>query len=364
MGLEATVDGVSATEWDALVANFEDATVYQTWAYETVRSGEGRVSHLILKDEGRVIAAAQLRVMRVPVLGCGVAYAFRGPLWRLRGETPSTGRFRQVLRALHSEYVVKRGLLLRLAPNERDEASGEMAAILESEGFGGVTGSYRHRSLLMDLEPPMEALRKTLRHSWRTNLNKACARDFTFAEGVDDALYAQFLNLYGEMHGRKQFVENVDVNQFRTIQSQLPDPFKLRIAVCSLEGEPVSAAVCDVSGGVAKELFMATSSKALETQGAYRLLWEQIQWLKDHGIRHFDLGGIDPEANPGGYRFKSGLGGWDVQHIGDFEACASVLSRCMVRGAERARAAYRGLRSRRPEKSKRAAAHEVEGSKG
>jgi lipid II:glycine glycyltransferase (peptidoglycan interpeptide bridge formation enzyme) len=82
------------------------------------------------------------------------------------------------------------------------------------------------------------------------------------------------------------------------------------------------------------------------------LIWEQIQWLKDHGIRFFDLGGIDPEANPGGYRFKSGLSGRDVRHIGEFEACAGGLSRRLVHGAERARAAFRSLRTRvqhRPE---------------
>jgi hypothetical protein len=49
-------------------------------------------------------------------------------------------------------------------------------------------------------------------------------------------------------------------------------------------------------------------------------------WLKEHGARGYDLGGIDPEANPGGYHFKSGFGGVDMTQLPPQACRGSMLS--------------------------------------
>ena len=59
----------------------------------------------------------------------------------------------------------------------------------------------------------------------------------------------------------------------------------------------------------------ATSDDGLNAKGAYLLQWTLIQWLKENGIKWYDLGGIDPEGNPGVYSFKRGLSGTDVSSI-------------------------------------------------
>jgi hypothetical protein len=52
-----------------------------------------------------------------------------------------------------------------------------------------------------------------------------------------------------------------------------------------------------------------------------------IGWLKERGVRWYDLGGIDPEGNPGVYHFKKGFSGMDVSQISPLVASESVLSR-------------------------------------
>jgi lipid II:glycine glycyltransferase (peptidoglycan interpeptide bridge formation enzyme) len=343
-GFCADVDQVSPAQWTDAIHRFDDATIYQTWAHDAVRWGEHRTSHFLLKRQQDVVAAAQVRILKAPVLKAGIAYLFKGPMWRLKGEDPNPDVFRHMISALRAEYVTRQGLLLRVIPNEIDREPDPFRAILESEGYRCRASAKAYRTFLLDLDPPLDVLRKNLRHTWRTNLNKAEARGFQIQEGTSDDLYAQFIGLYKEMHERKQFVQFVDVHQFRDIQRQLPDPEKMRIMLCSLDGEPVAAAVSSTLGQVALEVFLATNKKAMQTQAAFCLIWEQIGRFKQQNVRYFDIGGIDPEANPGGYRFKGGLGGQDISHVGEFEARDNLLSSTLVDIAQRARSVYRKFR--------------------
>src|SRR5687767_14268314 len=111
------VDNVTEPEWSELLARFDDASLYQTWAYGAVSWGERQLSHLILKRGQEVVAAAQLRVVQIPVLRRGVAYLRWGPLWRRRGATPDPRVLSSIAQAVVQEYAGRRGLLLRLVPN-------------------------------------------------------------------------------------------------------------------------------------------------------------------------------------------------------------------------------------------------------
>ena len=68
-------------------------------------------------------------------------------------------------------------------------------------------------------------------------------------------------------------------------------------------------------GDTAIYLLGATNERARELKAAYFLQWQAMLWLKDRGARWYDLGGIDPEANPGGYHFKSGFGGNETMQL-------------------------------------------------
>ena len=62
--------------------------------------------------------------------------------------------------------------------------------------------------------------------------------------------------------------------------------------------------VASAMGDSAIYLLGATSDDGLNAKGAYLLQWTLIQWLKENGFKWYDLGGIDPEGNPGVYSFK------------------------------------------------------------
>ena len=68
------VDGMTPESWSDVLRQFSDANVYQTWAYGAVQWGADQLSHLVLRQSGRLVAAAQLRIVRLPFVRAGLAY--------------------------------------------------------------------------------------------------------------------------------------------------------------------------------------------------------------------------------------------------------------------------------------------------
>jgi peptidoglycan pentaglycine glycine transferase (the first glycine) len=342
-GVRAEVDQIGKAEWSKLLPRFEDAIIYQTWSYGSVRWGEDNLSHLVLRRDGEIVAAAQSRIMKLPVIGHGIAYITYGPVWRLRGKEKDLENLRQMTKALREEYIVRRGLLLRILPYEiaSDADADAIRSIFEAEGFRWKPTF--DPTLLLDLAPSMEELRKNLTKRWRRELNIAERKGLKLIEGTNDELYEVFSILYNEMLVRKRFVPGVDINEFRAIQKDLPDPLKMKIIVCEFEGEPVSTLIGSLIGNTGIYLLGATGNTGLKLRGSYLLQWQMIKWLKGCGARWYDLNGISPE-NPGTAFFKVGLRGRDVCYIGQFDTCQSSVSSFLVKSGDQLRTASRKIK--------------------
>src|SRR3990172_347429 len=104
-GYTAELDTVDKHEWHQIFNQFSDANIYQTWDYDAIRCGEESISHLVILSADKIIAAAQARIARIPILGLGAAYVRWGPCWQLRNQTVDPTAFRLALRALRNEYV-------------------------------------------------------------------------------------------------------------------------------------------------------------------------------------------------------------------------------------------------------------------
>jgi lipid II:glycine glycyltransferase (peptidoglycan interpeptide bridge formation enzyme) len=133
------------------------------------------------------------------------------------------------------------------------------------------------------------------------------------------------------MRKRKTFETTVDVEEFGRIQEDLPESQRMRILICQDNGVPVAGLVASTIGDSAVYLLGATSDGGLNSKGAYLLQWTLIKWLKENGFKWYDLGGINPERNPGVYHFKKGLSGADVRRVSPLVACNSLVSSAIVR---------------------------------
>ena len=326
------VNGVAESEWANLVDCFQDANIYQTWSYGAVRWGEERLSHLVLRRNNEVVAVAQLRIIHFPFFRSGIAYLRWGPLCHPRGREFEPEILRQMAIALHEEYVQKRGLLLRVLPNA---FAGSQRAELFLAAFSQLAGmplqtSNAERTLLLDLTPSLEELRKHLDQKWRNQLNRAEKNGLSIREGTAPEDFQVFAGIYHSMRFRKKFDTTVDINEFARIQQRLSETQRMKIMNCLQQGAPVAGIVCSAMGDSAVYLLGATGENGLNAKGTYLLQWAMIKWLKQNGIHHYDLGGIDPERNPGVYHFKRGLSGREVSYVGQISLCENLFSSLLM----------------------------------
>ena len=333
-GYRVEVDSVNEESWYRILGMFYDANIYQTWSYGALRFGSDSLSHLVLKKDDRIVAAAQVIIKAVPVLNAGIAYLYWGPLWHARDAPEDSDVFSQVLRALRNEYASRRGLVMRVLPVLYDNAPGIFPVALVQEGFENIPHGRRQRTLLIDLSMSLEDLRKGFNQKWRNCLNRAERNGLEILEGDNDELFGKFAAIYREMHSRKNFAATSDVNEFRQIQESLPKKFKMKIMICLQAGEPAAGGIFSAIGTTGVYMFGATGSKGMNSNGSYLIQWKAIEWLKNANCCRYDLHGIDPVKNPGTYKFKAGLcgnNGHEVQFLGQFDAHDSLLSFFSVR---------------------------------
>jgi lipid II:glycine glycyltransferase (peptidoglycan interpeptide bridge formation enzyme) len=338
------VDSVHKDSWNDILQKFDDANLYQTWSYEAVNSGDKNLSHLLLRKREECVAAAQSRVVRIPFTNIGVAYVRWGPLWRVHGKPADRDVFGLAIRALRNEYACRRGLLVRILPFLFEDQTDIFNQILVREGFVQSSGEEAQRTLLIDLNRSLEELRKGLEQKWRNRLNRAEKNALEVLEGFGDDLFGLFIKIYEEMHGRKNFLETSDVNKFRMVQRDLPGSLKMKILIAIFDGKPAAGVICSGMGEMGTYLFGGTSDAGLSTQGSYLLQWKVLNWLKEQGVKWYNLHGINPITNPGTYRFKSGLcgrNGKDVRFLGVYDACDSRMTSTALRFASYARLMYR-----------------------
>lgn len=341
---QVEVDRCTPVEWSHMLDLFNDSNLYQTWSYGGVRWGQGNLSHLVLKRGGDLVAMAQLRIARPTRFKFGMAYLRWGTLFERRGRPIDRQVAVAMARALEEEYVGKRRLFLRILPNAF--VGSPRAAVIQSafSKFAPerLIADNTYRTLVLDLEPPLEELRRKLDKKWRNLLTNSEKKGLKIVEGCGTDEYRTFCLMYNEMRKRKTFETTVDVEEFGRIQRDLPESHRMRILICEDGGAPVAGLVASAMGDTAIYLLGATSDDGLKSKGAYLLQWTLIKWLKEHGVRWYDLGGIDPEANPGVYHFKRGLSGVDATQISPLVACDSLMSSAVVRASLAMHRAARG----------------------
>jgi len=324
--------------WHQIIEDFADSSLYQTWSYDALRRRPNEVHHGILRDGLRIVAAAQVRVIRLPLIRTGFAYVRWGPLWKIKQEDAKPEVFRQVIRALRNEYALRRRMVLRVYPGVYQDEDPALRSVFLEEGYREHEQETEDRTLLLDIRPSAEDLRKNFHQKWRNCLNHAEKNRLEVIEGEDDEIFGEFVRLYQEMLGRKKFAAQADIHRFRTIQRDLPQGWKMRVFLSRSEKGIGAGAICSASGDRGLYLFGATNEVGYADKGSYLLQWRIIHWLKAKGCVLYDLNGINPGQNPGTYRFKSGIAGKnerDVLMLGQYDSCATMRGRLMSTGEAR-----------------------------
>ncbi len=346
--MAATIRIIDRTEWQRLAPSFLDYNYRQVYDYgiSSAERVKAESVHVEIQKRADTIGLADIRIKRIPFTKTGIAYINGGPL--VRGKNGSNRqRLCESLTVLVDEFVKRRGFVLRISPIAADpEWNRQAEESFVENGFRKAPTLRKYRTILLDLDQTLECIRKQFKQKWRNCFNNSEKQNLTIVGGTTQDLMDRFSGLFEQLRSRKHFEVDQDALFFGAVQKKLDESDKLYISIAEHEGVPIAGHVSSMVGDTCVYLLGASNEKALRVKATYLLQWHTIQVAQKTGCRWYDLGGIDPERNPGVYHFKKGMGGEDVTAPGPFEYYPDGFRRMLVSGCEKVHTTLRRLRTR------------------
>jgi hypothetical protein len=327
------VEVVSCEDWDSSLKQFADTNYRQLAAYSAAAAARVKASseNVAIRQDGKLLGLCNIRIRKLPLLPFGIAYVNGAPLMLSSdGATDSATTLSYCLNALRKEYVDVRGHVLRVVGVARADMEIDLAnRCFLNAGFVPAVAKGRYRTIMVDVNRELPDIRRGLDQKWRNVLNKAERQDLEVVRGTEYPLFSEFGELYKGLVARKNLSVDLGPEFFLRLQNSLSESDRFVVHLAKQGGKVVAGHLGAYHGDTAVYLLGAANEAGLKSNASYLLQWSVIEYARQRGCRWYDLGGIDPEANPDVYRFKMRMGGWDISAPGPYESGPPVRSRLL-----------------------------------
>lgn len=333
-----SIEHVNKSQWQQSASAFLDYNYRHLWDYgqAVAERRQATCEHVAIKADSETIGLADVRIKKIPMIGGGIAYISGGPLTRL-GRSTDLENLSLVLRELIQNYCHERDLILRVqCPIGPEDWMLQTSRAFEGAGFTETSRSPQYRTMVVDISRPLPEIRAGFAQKWRNCLNASERKSIKIVAGPTDELFGRFCDIFDKFHERKGFAVDLDARFYRAIQAQMAPEEQLTISIAEIDGQIAAGHVSSSLGDTTVYLLGATTEAGLKAKAAYLLQWDAIVRAKTRGSIWYDLGGIDPDANPGVYHFKAGMSGTDVCSPGPFEISTRGWRTSVVLRAESA----------------------------
>ena len=334
-----TVNLAEAQRCSRLFADL-DYTQEPGYALEAAARVGTCAEFVVVEDTGEAVGFASVRIKPIPLLGGGLAYLHGGPATRRTDENFSSAVWEACLGEIARHYA-RRKLTVRVSAPVEQGASGGLDADYRDLGFK--RSANGGRTIALDLSPSLDELRASLAGKWRTDLRRGERGDLRVVRSSAPEDIAQLQPMLADLAAQKRFGLAQDAEFYaRAARHAVPDeppPFVAHLAYAGdrLVGGHIGA----FTGDTAVYLLGAVDPVGREERAAFLLQWAVIEHARERGLKRYDLGGIDPDANPDVYRFKGRMGGQEVERPAVWEKPAGVIAPRGIGVVE----ALRGLRA-------------------
>jgi len=331
-----TLKQIDKNTWQRESVLFKDMNYRQLWEYgiASAKRVGAQSEHVAIYSDDKLIGLADVRIKKIPLIKTGIAYINGGPLVRKEYDS-SEKTLKLCLKALIDEYAGQRKLSLRINPLPGcPEWNQCVESACHENAFQSSTNLRQYRTILIDIGQDLEMIRKQFHQKWRNCLNNSEKQNISVVGGTSLELFEKFNVLYKELRSRKDFNVDQDNSFFMDVQKMLDNAEKLYISIAEIDGVPVAGHISSMLGDTCVYLLGASSELALKTKAAYLLQWHTIKVAKEGRCNWYDLGGIDPENNPGVYHFKQGMGGQEVFSTGHYEFHVNKIKETLLKGCE------------------------------
>ncbi|MBF0093620.1 MAG: GNAT family N-acetyltransferase [Alphaproteobacteria bacterium] len=322
-------------EWTGLITGLQGLSLLQTWEYGEAKAAGGpwRVERGVFLSGGEIIGAVQAMVRPLPLVGGGLVWINRGPLWRRDAED----RVGEMLRLAGEAWLARRFYVRAQPPLLCVQAQPPLPSLSPVPGFQA-TGRAGWASALIDLTLPEETLRRQLGQKWRNVLNKAERQPLTLRIGDDAPEFEAFLAAHGQFLDGRGFATSLTPELLRRLREFCPREHRPVSLLASMGEDVVGSVLIGRYGDTAEYLSGNLSDEGRKAGAGQLLLWRALCDAKARGAVRFDLGGMDDARTPPGiYRFKAETGGAPYRLAEEIEAArGDPLSRLVRWRARRA----------------------------
>ncbi|QPC81910.1 peptidoglycan bridge formation glycyltransferase FemA/FemB family protein [Phototrophicus methaneseepsis] len=319
----------TAAEWDAFVTQHPRGHLLQLSAWGDLKSAYGwDAGRIALRDEGHIIAGAQILFRKLPLRLGTMAYIPFG------GYVTASSQWPALWHAIDAYCQEQGAAFLKWEPGlYLDDERPDFAVL----GFRGSPQTIQPpNTILLDISDSDDDIMARMNQGTRRKIRKSLKNDIRYyeAEPGDVTKFTNLMHITGE---RNEF--GVHEPDYYAMQYDLFAPEHAALILAEHEGQTLAGVFVFAVGDTAQYISGASSNIDRNLMASYGVQWKAIEWAKVRGCRYYDMWGIpdEPEATLeaqfqdrsdglwGVYGFKRGWGGQVIRSAGAWDMVYNAL---------------------------------------
>jgi lipid II:glycine glycyltransferase (peptidoglycan interpeptide bridge formation enzyme) len=306
--------------WNNIILALKCNVIYQRYEWGVIQNAKNWTPYRFVfqSDNGNIISAVQ--ILSKKKFGINIIWIPGGSSGGIQNLDNS---FRLAIKKSIKSHLmyIRCNILFKSNNNDR-------TTLLNNGWTKPLKKLTSEKSILLDITSDEDTRLVSASKNWRHNLRRAKKRLGTIKRVLTPNI-DELIDLYTEMETRKslpaQFTKKQLIKMFDTLKEDL---FYYE---CREEsGEVIAIRAIAVINDMGWDLLAASNQNARKQYSTYALIWKIINDLHSCGTKTFDFGGIDPDKNPGVYNFKKGLGGVEVDYLGEYEWSDNKLLKYVI----------------------------------
>ena len=303
--------------WNTNAGRFEDSSPFQAFEWGRYQQALGwkPIHYAAVSDDSEVKAMCLALLRRMPWRG-GFVWCVGGPIGEIAmwNDLPDAIRATQNLKRLYFRFRC-----------DRRRSASDMQFLRHHDWSPASVTMGTSVSMELDLTEAPESLLGNFGRGWRRSLRHAQQQGLIIKQTANPDI-GTICAVFAEMEGNKQLPELFSREKLASLFRHAGS--KLVFLQCEDSyGHVVALRGALIIGNRACDYLAATNAEGRRLLASYPLFWDMLCRCRDIGIKHYDLGGIDPRGNPGVYHFKRQTGAREVELLGEWNWASSRFLR-------------------------------------
>lgn len=319
--------------WNQTLEMLPYAHILQTWEWGDFKQATvgWRPERFLFRRGGGPVAAAQILTRRTGPFQ--VMYVPKGPAL----DYADTNLRREVLTWLQDHARGRGMIFVKLdpdvvvgtgVPGQPEAAETELGcAVVDDLSTLGYRFSWEQiqfrNTIQLDLTRSEDDLLAAMKQKTRYNIRLAVRKEVTVRSGALDDLDLLYA-LYAVTAHRDGFPIR-PLDYYRQAWGTFMQAGLAHALIAEYRGDPLAHVILFRFGQRAWYFYGASSGEERQRMPTYALQWEAIRWARERDCTVYDLWGapdnFDDPNDPlaGVHRFKEGLGGQVIRHVGAWD---------------------------------------------